>query len=103
MPGVKSLSFLGHLIKRGKQGAFVNHSNNSTSAVALPPVGSGSDNHLMIQKIKGLPGTPRGLNSVKILVPPPKEQEHNPVTGREDFGHRENGREWMEFKRLGSI
>ena len=45
--------------------------NNATSAVALPPAGNGSDNHLMIQKIKGLPGTPRGLNAVKIPGPPP--------------------------------
>ena len=81
-------------------GAFVNHSNNSTSAVALPPVGSGSDNHVMIQKINGLPGTPRGLNAVKIPGPPPSSrtmlQKHNPVTGREDFGHRENRRRWKE-------
>ena len=78
----------------------------ATSAVALPPAGNGSENHLMIQKINGLPGTPRGLNAVKIPGPPGSStllQKHNPVTGREDFGHREIRSEWMEFKRLGSI
>ena len=72
-------------------GAHVRRSTMQKAPLRYPRRGMGQTTTLEIQKIKGLPGTPWGLNAVKIPGPPPGSrtllQKQNPVTGREDFGH----------------